>query len=341
MTNVVIVRRMAFATQQKLIGPLLKEVSRSFYLTLRVLPKEIRPQISLAYLLARSTDTIADTKVVARSRRLELLRQMRTGAVGAVAELASHQALPAERTLLTRFGDCQAMLKSFPEADQKRIGDLWETIVSGQVFDLERFPGETERELVALADDAELDRYTYLVAGCVGEFWTRMCAAHLPAWNPASTEELGIRFGKGLQLVNILRDLPRDLRIGRCYLPVNEPRQLLDAVNFAAIQPLYNRWLDTTVAHLDAGWQYTMAIPSSLWRLRLACTWPIWIGLETVALLRQANPLDADKRVMVPQGVVNRMLARTVLTCCCAASLDKRYRKLRAAAMEGRALSRP
>jgi farnesyl-diphosphate farnesyltransferase len=311
-----------------LLTDVLKQVSRSFYLTLRILPKEIRPQISSAYLLARSTDTIADTKVVARERRLELLRQMQTGEIKAIAELVEHQALPAERVLLQRLDECCAMLQSFPAADQKRIGDLWQTIIAGQIFDLERFPGE----LTALADDAELDRYTYLVAGCVGEFWTRMCAAHLPAWNAASTEELGIRFGKGLQLVNILRDLPRDLQIGRCYLPVKEPRRLLEARNFPDLQPLYNRWLDTAVAHLDAGWQYTMAIPSKLWRLRLACTWPIWIGLETVALLRRANPLEADKRVMVPQGVVNRMLVRTLLTCRCSKALDKRYRQLRAKA---------
>jgi farnesyl-diphosphate farnesyltransferase len=304
---------MASATQQELIGPLLKEVSRSFYLTLRVLPKEIRPQISLAYLLARATDTIADTKVVPRKRRLELLRQMQAGEIKAVAELVGPQALTAERTLLQRLDECCAMLKSFSEGDQKRIGDLWQTIINGQIFDLQRFPGE----LTALADEAELDRYTYLVAGCVGEFWTRMCAAHLPAWNPASTEELGIRFGKGLQLVNILRDIAEDRRRGRQYLP-----HLND----------YQCWLDRTVAHLDAGWQYTMAIPANLWRLRLACTWPIWIGLETVALLRKANPLEADKRVMVPQGVVNRMLVRTLLTCRCSEALDNRYRQLRAKA---------
>ena len=322
---------MVSASQTELIGPLLKEVSRSFYLTLRVLPKEIRPQISLAYLLARATDTIADTKVVARERRLELLRQMQAGEIKAVAELVAHQALPAERTLLQRLDECCAMLKSFSEADQKRIGDLWQTIIAGQIFDLERFPGE----LAALEDDAELDRYTYLVAGCVGEFWTRMCAAHLKeleGWRDGGMEEAGIRFGKGLQLVNILRDLPRDLRIERCYLPVKEPKRLLEARNFTEIQPLYNRCLDTAVGHLDAGWQYTMAMPGKLWRLRLACTWPIWIGFETIALLRQANPLDADKRVMVPQAVVNRMLVRTVLTCRCSKSLDNRYRQLWAAA---------
>jgi farnesyl-diphosphate farnesyltransferase len=312
--------------QPGLLTDVLKQVSRSFYLTLRVLPKEIRPQISLAYLLARSTDTIADTKVVARERRLELLREMQAGEIKAIAELVEHQALPAERTLLQRLDECCAMLKSFSEGDQKRIGDLWQTIIAGQIFDLERFPGD----LMALTDEAELDRYTYLVAGCVGEFWTRMCAAHL---HVELSEAAGIRFGKGLQLVNILRDIPRDLRIGRCYLPVKEPAQLLEARNFAEIQPLYNQWLDTAVAHLDAGWQYTLSYPPKLWRLRLACTWPIWIGLETVALLRQANPLEANKRVMVPQGVVNRMLVRTLLTCRCSKALDKRYRQLRAKAV--------
>lgn len=323
---------MTAAAPQALLGPLLKEVSRSFYLTLRVLPKEIRPTISLAYLLARATDTIADTEIVARERRLELLRQMQNGEIRAVRELAAHQALPAERQLLQRLDECCAMLRSFPEADQKRIGDLWRTIINGQIFDLERFPGT----LTALADDAELDRYTYLVAGCVGEFWTRMCAAHLPAWNPASTEELGIRFGKGLQLVNILRDLPRDLRIGRCYLPVREPGRLLEARNFPEIQSLYHSWLDRAIEHLDAGWQYTLAIPGKLWRLRLACVWPIWIGLETISLLRRANPLEADKRIMVPQSVVNRMLVRTLLTCRCGTALDTRYRQLRAKARSSR-----
>ena len=51
---------MAHATNELLTG-LLKSVSRSFYSTLRILPPAIRPQIGLAYLLARMTDTVADS----------------------------------------------------------------------------------------------------------------------------------------------------------------------------------------------------------------------------------------------------------------------------------------
>jgi len=297
-----------------LTGPLLKQVSRSFYLTLRVLPGAIREQVSLAYLLARASDTIADTEAVARGKRIICLREFqsltRVPNLGAIAE---NQALPAEQALLARLGECLEMLDQFAAVDRRLIQQLLETITTGQIFDLERFPAGN---ITALADDAELDRYTYMVAGCVGEFWTKMCQAHLPALEHLNVEQ-GIRFGKGLQLVNILRDVAEDRRRGRQYVP-----NLDD----------YQRWLDAAVAHLSDGWQYTLAIPARLWRLRLACTWPIWIGLGTIARMRNANPLDPAQRVMVPQRDVNRMLARSVLTCWNAAALDRRYRQLKVAA---------
>ena len=51
------------AAATRRLDPLLKSVSRSFHLTLRVLPAAIRPQIGLAYLLARATDTVAEPLV--------------------------------------------------------------------------------------------------------------------------------------------------------------------------------------------------------------------------------------------------------------------------------------
>src|SRR6201996_7297104 len=60
-----------------LLGPLLKSVSRSFYLTLRVLPKGMRDPVGLAYLLARAADTIADTSLISPGKRMELLLSLR------------------------------------------------------------------------------------------------------------------------------------------------------------------------------------------------------------------------------------------------------------------------
>ncbi|MFA5139414.1 MAG: squalene/phytoene synthase family protein [Elusimicrobiota bacterium] len=294
--------------------PLLRGVSRSFYLTLRVLPQELRPRISVAYLLARASDTVADTQVVPREKRLGLLRDMRQGRTESIRGLAADQALPAERELLERLDECVSLKASLPAADRELIDKLLDTIVAGQIFDIERFPGS----LQALSDDAELDRYTYMVAGCVGDFWTRMCALHLPelrSWDVEAMCRLGVRFGKGLQLVNVLRDMPRDLRIGRCYLPIQDPKPLLDPASFDSIRERYSAWLDTAVGHLEAGWEYTMAFPPSLWRLRLACAWPILLGLKTIARLRAGNPLDPARVIMVPQWETDLMILRSVLTC--------------------------
>ena len=59
------------------LNELLRATSRSFYLTLRVLPGAIRPQIGLAYLLARTTDTIADTEILPVESRLDALQKLR------------------------------------------------------------------------------------------------------------------------------------------------------------------------------------------------------------------------------------------------------------------------
>src|SRR4051812_14913536 len=58
---------------------ILRGVARSFYLSLALLPAEVRLQLSIAYLLARAADTIADTEVVARADRMRLLSALKEG----------------------------------------------------------------------------------------------------------------------------------------------------------------------------------------------------------------------------------------------------------------------
>src|SRR5205085_10519993 len=95
---------------------LLKQVSRSFYLTLRLLPAPIRSQIGLAYLLARATDTVADTRAIPLESRLATLSALRARILGQTAEPLSLNLFverggndsstvpsPAERLLLQRL----------------------------------------------------------------------------------------------------------------------------------------------------------------------------------------------------------------------------------------------
>ena len=207
------------------LNDLLKQTSRSFYLTLRVLPAAIRPQIGLAYLLARTADTIADTELVPPEQRLDALKRLRERIQGSstaplnLAGLAQHQGSSAEKLLLEKVEDGLTLLQTLSPADQQLARTVLNTITGGQELDLRRFAGASAEKIVALETAAQLDDYMYRVAGCVGEFWTRMCRAHLfPKLRLDDTQLLadGVRFGKGLQLVNILRDLPADLKKGRC-----------------------------------------------------------------------------------------------------------------------------
>ena len=321
---------MAQASLEPLSG-LLKDTSRSFYLTLRVLPGSIRTPIGLAYLLARTTDTIADTGLVAVEQRLEALNRLRERIQREekeappldFGEMARQQASRAEGLLLEKCEASLALLQSLPPPDQRLVREVLSTITSGQELDLRRFGRASAGALVALRNDEDLDDYTYRVAGCVGEFWTKMCRAHLFPKAPVDDAfllENGVRFGKGLQLVNILRDVAGDLRLGRCYLPAErlasaglKPEDLLQPANAARLRPLYDGYLDRAAGHLCAGWAYTNALPRRSVRVRLACAWPILIGQETLSLLRAGNPLDPAQRIKVSRRRVRQLMVHSVL----------------------------
>lgn len=315
--------------RKELLGSLLKEVSRSFYLTLRVLPAKIRFQIGLAYLLARMTDTVADTGLVPLGRRLDALESLKGRILGHhgrgldFKDLAQQQGTPAERVLLEKSESTLALMQTLSPGDLQLVREVLGTITSGQELDLRRFGGASAAQIVALRTGEELDDYTYRVAGCVGEFWTKMCLTHLFPDKGLDESYLlakGVCFGQGLQLVNVLRDLPRDLRAGRCYLPADElaaagltPQELLNAQNEGRLGSVYYKWLKRAEQQLFAGWQYTNALPRGSVRVRLACAWPIQIGLETIKLLRPQPVLDPNKRVKVSRGEVKKLIVRSLL----------------------------
>ncbi|HEV8662697.1 MAG TPA: phytoene/squalene synthase family protein [Candidatus Methylomirabilis sp.] len=328
---------------------LLKPVSRSFYLSLRILSRGVREPVGLAYLFARAADTIADTRLLPRADRLLHLEVLRdaflSGAAASLARLpaalAPHQQSPAERTLLLRLPEAFATYQALPAGDRAAIRQVLLTITQGMRMDLSAFPGEREGRIVALETRADLDRYTYWVAGSAGEFWTDVHLAHRPAlagWDAAAMRRRAVRFGQGLQMTNILRDLPRDLRIGRCYLPREElaahdltPTDLLDPRSLSRLRPLLGDLLQVTLAHYDEGWAYTRAAPRREWRLRLACAWPLLIGLRTLALVARAeNLLDPEAVAKIRRGTVYGILARSAGRLLLDGALDAYYRALRA-----------
>ena len=331
------------SSRSVLLGPLLKSVSRSFYLTLRVLPAGMRDPVGLAYLLARAADTIADTSLIAPERRLELVLSLRAEvnrqsdrgqhdpeALTAIAtEVARRQKDSDEKTLLESLGSALALLSELPASDRDAVREIVTTITTGMEFDLRTFPDESSGRIAALQQFSELDRYTYMVAGCVGEFWTKMTYAHAPGSfksgnftePPEAIVQRGIRFGKALQMTNVLRDCGKDLRIGRCYLPAPmlaqaglAPEDLLSPENSLRARPILFELVRSALDHYRAAIEYTLALSAFSIRLRLACLWPVLIGLETLVLLvgndRWLDPAQSSK---IRRNDVYRIMARSTL----------------------------
>src|SRR5260370_25041858 len=127
------------------LGDLLQATSRSFYLTLRVLPARVRPQIGLAYLLARTTDTIADTEILPLDQRLAALQALRERILSQTSvplnfgEFAKQQGSAAEQLLLEKVEDSLAALQSFPSADQELLPNVRMIITCRTEMALSRF----------------------------------------------------------------------------------------------------------------------------------------------------------------------------------------------------------
>ena len=315
--------------ERELGGQLLASVSRSFYLTLKALPKELREPISLAYLLARTADTIADTASVDAAVRLDCLERYGalvrgTGDVKSLAGMLIAQFCPqqsdeAERRLMEKFADGIAWMRTMQPAPLAAIQSVLEHIIDGQMLDIRRFP--SDGQLRRLASAEELDEYTWLVAGCVGEFWTQLCASELPASldpavSTAQMQQWGARMGKGLQLINILRDIGEDTRDGRCYLPC-PPEE---------IQAEWQRWLHTCTGHLECGLRYVQHVTHG--KLRYATALPLLLGIQTVAKMRASSWDKIQQGVKISRLDVASILAQAAIACRSAEAMEKLYRRL-------------
>jgi farnesyl-diphosphate farnesyltransferase len=286
------------AYERSLGRDLLRRVSRSFYLTLRLLPAPVRGTMSLTYLLARTSDTLADSGNVSADRRHEALNHFRDDLNSYRSEAGWPDIVPdheGERELLCRWPELMAWFWALERDDRRLMREVLAHIVEGQTADIERKSIESEEAL---------DRYTYQVAGSVGEFWTRLCAAKLPRFARLPLDELiplAVRFGKGLQLVNIIRDVPTDAAAGRSYLP--------DASAHAPPEARWagaRRWVSRAREHIECGRRYAAGIRGL--RIRMAVAIPLELAHATLDLIEATGPSAMSVPVKVPRQRVRRLM---------------------------------
>ena len=146
--------------------------------------------------------------------------------------------------------------------------------------------------------------------------------------------ELGVRYGQGLQLINILRDAGNDLRQGRCYFPEDALRGLglspCDVLREPArAEPVIASWCEKASRGIEAGMEYACAIRNR--RVRFATALPALIGARTLALLRKAGAEAITRRIKVPRAEVRRMISFAALAS--PGSLRSKFEKLQGAAV--------
>ncbi len=332
---------------------LLAGVSRSFGLSLRLLPAQVRPVISLAYLLARISDTLADASNVTIAHRQNALNawlESVDSPLGMEGSALAHTwpalltayrqaCLPAaELNLLEQSGVCLQHLATFAHKDQEAIRRVMIPIGQGQKQDLQR----GLQPLALLDSEDDLQIYTWQVAGCVGRFWTDCLEHHLPlllSLPAAQMQVLGESYGCGLQRLNILLDAAQDLRSGRCYFPVRSlqnlgltPARLQQAVVQShadvldRLIPLQTDWFTRIEQSLRDGLRYSCALDN--WRLRLASALPALVGAASLRLLRQQPTKSLTQRLKWPRDRLQKHLLLLIVQGASRKALQRHFEQL-------------
>lgn len=298
--------------QQKvdLGNAVLKGVSRSFYLTIRLLPRLMREPVSVGYLLARASDTIADTEAVPAELRKECLsifhealndEDIRERLCALLEEkFIDHQENQREKLLLSRIADVFGWYDTVTEQDWIAISNVMEPILQGQLWDVDFFAIQKKKQIESAED---LEKYCYQVAGSVGVFWGvvgRNANHRYSEYDEEQLEENGIKYGKGLQLVNILRDLPADLENSRCYLPGVDPKDT------KAVMKASRKWRGKARRYLEQGLNYSSTLRQK--RTKIATALPAIIGLKTLDLLDEATWEQWKEGIKIPRKEIYKSL---------------------------------
>lgn len=219
------------------LDDLLLRTSRTFAISIPMLPDPLRRHVGIAYLLFRIADTFEDAANWTRAARIAALEDLARLLQAHGGEQAAAGRWLAEAPVdhggyLELLGETPTVMSAYwemPRAARETLRrDLLRTI--GGMADVVR-RGDAHGHL-RLADLRALRAYCYVVAGIVGEMLTELFLLDTPGLASLSSRlrRRSRFFGEGLQLVNILKDSASDATEGRVYLPADVDRASIFAL---------------------------------------------------------------------------------------------------------------
>lgn len=288
---------------EELEQKLLREVSRSFALTIPELPPILGRRVTNAYLLCRIVDTIEDETALSIDQKREyfcrLIEVLNRNSSVSVESLAadvvpelSDQTLPAEKELLAHTADVMRTFFSFNDRQQAAIRRCIQKMAMGML----RF--QAQKSYVGLDRLSDMDAYCYYVAGVVGEMLTELFCTYSTDIDAhrKTLMTLAPSFGQGLQMTNILKDLWDDHAKGACWLPREIFERYgfdLDRLSAGDSDSGFHKGLVSLIGitryHLSMAMNYAMLIPSKETGIRKFCLWAIGMAVFTLRNINR-NP---------------------------------------------------
>ncbi|MGH7615882.1 MAG: squalene/phytoene synthase family protein, partial [Gemmatimonadaceae bacterium] len=195
---------------------ILPAVSRTFALSIRILPGTLGAAVCNAYLICRIADTIEDEPRRPAADKAALFDALSACFDGADAaahfaeQVASISGEPAHVRLTRNAGLVFEVHRSLPAGTQQCVRHWAREMIAGmRKFSLTYPAG------VRIQSLDEYREYCYYVAGTVGYMLTDLWREHSRSIGARQHAELRERcraFGEALQTVNILKDVAKDVQ---------------------------------------------------------------------------------------------------------------------------------
>ncbi|WP_340123321.1 phytoene/squalene synthase family protein [Methylobacter svalbardensis] len=305
---------------------LLEGVSRTFALTIPQLPEKLYGAVANAYLLCRIVDTIEDEVSLSPEQKKyfcsEFIHVVKTGnnsepfAVE-LAPLLSEQTIPAEHTLIHVLPRVIQITHKFDPDQIEALATCVETMAEGMpIFQAMDLHGGLE----TLAD---LDRYCYYVAGCVGEMLAKLFCHYSPeiAQHKDELLNLSVSFGQGLQMTNILKDIWDDTERGVCWLPQDiftetgfDLKNLTPETDSENFREGLEHLISIAHHHLQNALKYTQLLPAHETGLRNFCLWALGMAVLTLKKIKQNLDFHSSGQVKITRNSVKATILATRLT---------------------------
>jgi farnesyl-diphosphate farnesyltransferase len=304
-------------------GLLLEGVSRTFALTIPQLPADLYGAVANAYLLCRIVDTIEDEVSLSPEQKKyfcsEFISIVKTGINSEpfaveLAPLLSGQTSPAEHTLIHVLPRVIQITHKFDPDQIDALATCVETMAEGMpIF-------QAQNLHYGLATLADLDRYCYYVAGCVGEMLAKLFCHYSPeiAQHRDELLRLSVSFGQGLQMTNILKDIWDDAERGVCWLPQDiftetgfDLRRLTPETSDAHFKAGLERLIGIAHGHLQNALIYTQLLPAHETGIRNFCLWALGMAVLTLKKIKQNLDFKQSEQVKITRNSVKATIIAT------------------------------